>query len=181
MTFIASITFARGSTNASLISADEMVIFSGRPFKRLRPFISIVSSFSLGKAEPISILIFSAVRSPIRRLYFFFIKLIIEASNASPAHLIERDATIPPRETTATSLVPPPISTIIQPVGDVVGSPAPIAAAIGSSTIKTFCAPAFLHDSRTARLSTAVTPEGIHIITLALVRIVPFIAFLINS
>ena len=39
----------------------------------------------------------------------------------------------PPSESTATSVVPPPISTTIEPVGSVTGSPAPIAAAIGSS------------------------------------------------
>ena len=40
---------------------------------------------------------------------------------------------MPPREMTATSLVPPPMSTIMFPVGSATGSPAPIAAAIGSS------------------------------------------------
>ena len=37
------------------------------------------------------------------------------------------------REITATSVVPPPISTIMFAVGSVIGNPAPIAAAIGSS------------------------------------------------
>ena len=41
--------------------------------------------------------------------------------------------TMPPSEITATSLVPPPMSTTIEPVGSPTGSPAPIAAAIGSS------------------------------------------------
>src|SRR5262249_11972107 len=41
--------------------------------------------------------------------------------------------TIPDSEITATSVVPPPISTIILPVGSVIGNPAPMAAAIGSS------------------------------------------------
>ena len=40
---------------------------------------------------------------------------------------------MPPSEITATSLVPPPMSTIIEPVGSPTGRPAPIAAAIGSS------------------------------------------------
>ena len=40
---------------------------------------------------------------------------------------------MPPSEMTATSVVPPPMSTIMFPVGSETGSPAPIAAAIGSS------------------------------------------------
>ncbi len=41
--------------------------------------------------------------------------------------------TMPPSEMTATSVVPPPMSTIMFPVGSATGSPAPMAAAIGSS------------------------------------------------
>ncbi len=41
--------------------------------------------------------------------------------------------TIPPRLMTATSVVPPPMSTTMLPVGSFTGRPAPIAAAIGSS------------------------------------------------
>ena len=40
---------------------------------------------------------------------------------------------MPPSEMTATSVVPPPMSTTMLPVGSWIGSPAPIAAAIGSS------------------------------------------------
>ena len=40
---------------------------------------------------------------------------------------------MPPSEITATSVVPPPMSTIMLPAGSCTGSPAPIAAAIGSS------------------------------------------------
>jgi hypothetical protein len=40
---------------------------------------------------------------------------------------------MPPSEMTATSVVPPPMSTIMLPVGSATGSPAPMAAAIGSS------------------------------------------------
>ena len=40
---------------------------------------------------------------------------------------------MPPSEITATSVVPPPMSTTMLPVGSWTGSPAPIAAAIGSS------------------------------------------------
>ena len=52
---------------------------------------------------------------------------------ASPATLNDLEYTSPPRDITAISLVPPPISTTIEPVASDIGSPAPIAAAIGSS------------------------------------------------
>ena len=58
-------------------------------------------------------------------------------SNSSPPTLTERDATMPPSEITATSLVPPPISTTMLPVASATGRPAPIAAAIGSSMMAT--------------------------------------------
>jgi hypothetical protein len=45
----------------------------------------------------------------------------------------ERVKTTPASESTAPSVVPPPISTIMLPVGSVTGRLAPIAAAIGSS------------------------------------------------
>ena len=58
-----------------------------------------------------------------------------------PATRTEREDTIPPKEITATSVVPPPISTTILPVGSPTGSPAPMAAASGSSMIRTSFAP----------------------------------------
>ena len=61
---------------------------------------------------------------------------------------------------TATSVVPPPMSTIMQPDGSMIGRPAPIAAAIGSSMRQAPRAPAFRAASWTARFSTSVTPEG---------------------
>ena len=70
--------------------------------------------------------------------------------------------TEPPREITAISAVPPPISTIILPHGREISIPAPIAAAIGSSMIETDRAPAANAASSTARFSTSVTPEGTH-------------------
>ena len=89
---------------------------------------------------------------------------------------------MPPSEITATSLVPPPISTIIEPAGSETGRPAPIAAAIGSSMMFTRLAPAFSAASFTALRSTAVTPEGMQMITFALVKKkLPLRAFCINS
>src|ERR1043165_7049822 len=49
---------------------------------------------------------------------------------------------MPPSDRTATSVVPPPISTTMEPVGSVTGRPAPIAAAIGSSISHTLPAAA---------------------------------------
>ena len=86
-------------------------------------------------------------------------------------HLVAGDAdgadgTMPPREMTATSVVPPPMSTIMLPEGSVMGSPAPMAAAIGSSIRSASRAPALQAASWTARLSTSVTPLGMPTTTL---------------
>ena len=56
------------------------------------------------------------------------------SSISSPAVRMLWLITMPPRLITATSVVPPPISTIMLPIGSCTGRPAPIAAAIGSST-----------------------------------------------
>ncbi len=61
---------------------------------------------------------------------------------------------------TATSVVPPPMSTMRLPLGSLTGRPAPIAAAIGSSMSRAQRAPALRAASRTARFSTSVTPDG---------------------
>ena len=58
---------------------------------------------------------------------------MIASSIASPPQRIEREVTMPESEITATSVVPPPMSTTMFPVGAVTSRPAPIAAAIGSS------------------------------------------------
>ena len=67
---------------------------------------------------------------------------------------------MPPSEITATSDVPPPMSTTMLPVGSPTGRPAPIAAAIGSSIRYAWRAPADRQASSTARFSTPVTPDG---------------------
>src|SRR3977135_3176821 len=58
--------------------------------------------------------------------------LMIASSISSPPTRSDCETTIPPSEITATSVVPPPMSTIMFPVGSATGRPAPIAAAIGS-------------------------------------------------
>ena len=75
----------------------------------------------------------SAVRSPIASEYSFLTWLMIASSSSSPPMRSEVDVTMPPSEITATSVVPPPMSTTMLPLGSWMGRPAPIAAAIGSS------------------------------------------------
>ena len=58
-------------------------------------------------------------------------------------------------ETTAISVMPPPMSTIRFPIGSWIGSRAPTAAASGSSTSTTSRPPANFTASRTARRSTS--------------------------
>src|ERR1051326_3133120 len=50
---------------------------------------------------------------------------MIASSSSSPPTRIDCETTIPPSEMTATSLVPPPMSTIIEPVGSATGRAAP--------------------------------------------------------
>ena len=92
----------------------------------------------------------------------------MSSSSSSPAVLKELLTTIPPRDITATSVVPPPMSTIILPVGSATSNPAPMAAAIGSSIRKTSFAPALITDSSTALSSTSVMPDGTPTTTLGL-------------
>src|SRR5271169_4043933 len=72
----------------------------------------------------------------------------------------EREYTMPLNEITAISVVPPPISTTMLPLGSVIGSPAPIAATIACSTRCTSLALARYAESMTARFSTCVISEG---------------------
>ena len=80
-----------------------------------------------------------------------------------PPTRMECATTIPDSEITATSVVPPPMSQIALPRGSEIGSPAPIAAARGSSISHAWRAPAEMAASVTARLSTEVTPDGTQI------------------
>ncbi|MNV56410.1 hypothetical protein D3C71_1486930 [compost metagenome] len=133
VTLTASIMAFTVSFSASEISSEVMVSVLGRPVTRSRPRISIVSAFSSGSAEPMSILSCSAVRSPTIRLYWRLTYWMIDSSISSPATRTERLVTMPPSEMTATSVVPPPMSTTMLPVGSHTGRSAPIAAANGSS------------------------------------------------
>src|SRR5215208_4077584 len=77
-----------------------------------------------------------------------------------PATLTEVFVTMPPKEMTATSVVPPPTSTTMDPSGSLTGRSTPMAAAKGSSMVYAFLAPADSVASLTALSSTPVTPEG---------------------
>ena len=82
----------------------------GKPLAISRPLISMVNFSSRYKADPISILARSAVRSPIAKPNFFLVYSIMALSNLFPPIRTEEEATIPPSEITAISAVPPPIS-----------------------------------------------------------------------
>ena len=71
-----------------------------------------------------------------------------------PPTRIECATTMPDSEMTAISVVPPPMSQIALPRGSVIGRPAPIAAASGSSISHAWRAPAEIAASVTARRST---------------------------
>ena len=87
----------------------------------------------------------------------------MSALKSSPAIRMDLLLTIPPSAITAISEVPPPMSTIIFPVGSNTSIPIPIAAAIGSWMSFISFAPACSAESFTALSSTSVIPEGIQI------------------
>src|SRR4028118_857321 len=79
---------------------------------------------------------------------------------SSPAMRMEDLLTMPPSEIPATSLVPPPTSTIIDPCASLTGSPAPMAAASGSSMVNACPAPADPVAHLPAPPTTPLTPAG---------------------
>ena len=89
----------------------------------------------------------------------------IDVSSSSPPVRIDVSLTMPDSAMTAISVVPPPMSITMLPVGVSTGRPTPIAAAIGSATMNTSFAPAPSAESRTARFSTSVMPDGTQTMT----------------
>ena len=85
---------------------------------------------------------------------------MIASSISLPATRTALLYTMPASEITAMSVVPPPMSTIMLPEGSVIGMPAPMAAAIASSTRCTSLAFARYALSLTARFSTCVISDG---------------------
>ncbi len=96
------------------------------------PLISIFSIFLSGEALPIVIFTFSAVDSPMMRLCTLRTCLMIASSNSSPPTRMALVTTMPPREITEISVVPPPMSQIMCPAGSRMGMFAPMAAAMDS-------------------------------------------------
>ena len=150
---------------ASRTCAVDISTVFGSPVMRSRPRTTNDLSSTRGKAEPIAILMSSAVLSPIRSPIVRRTYCTIASSISSPPTRADVAATTPPSEMTATSVVPPPMSTIIDPAASWIGRPAPIAAAIGSSMRCASRAPAIVAASVTARFSTSVTPDGMPITT----------------
>ena len=74
-------------------------------------------------------------------------------------------ATTPPSDTNAVSVVPPPTSITRLAMGSWIGSPQPMAAAMGCSMRKASVAPARRAASATARRSTSVMADGTHTTT----------------
>src|ERR671918_336897 len=96
---------------------------------------------------------------------------------SSPAMRMEDLVTMLPREMTATSLVPPPTSTTIDPWASLTGRPVPMAAASGSSMVYAWRAPADSVASLTALSSTAITPSFRGLIATILPGVRPSIRF----
>ena len=84
----------------------------------------------------------------------------MQLSKALPATGRLAARTLPPMLMTAMSVEPPPMSMTMQPRGWRMSSPAPSAAATGSSTRKTCLAPADITASTTASASTPVMAAG---------------------
>src|ERR671935_658391 len=162
---IASMIWLTGPSSAWRISSLLRITVLGRPVSMSRPLTSACTSSLRSNAEPTSSLISSAVCWPTSSLYSVLMWLMIASSISSPPTLRLWLTTMPPSEMTATSVVPPPTSTIMFPVGSPTGRPAPIAAAIGSSIRYACLAPALSVASSTARFSTPVTPDGTHTTT----------------
>ena len=65
-----------------------------------------------------------------------------------------------PSEMTATSVVPPPMSTIMLPVGSCTGRPAPMAAAMGSEMMRALAGAGHLGRLLHGALLDGVMPDG---------------------
>ncbi len=170
---IAPTTLRTGSSSASRTSAEVMIARRGRPVSESRPRISTSISSSIGSTEPAAIFSRSAVISPTSRLYLARMYWAIASLKSSPATRRHSASTTLASEITATSEVPPPMSTIMQPCGSCTGSSAPIAAAVGSSTRNTRRAPARSAEPITARFSTMVMPHGTAMTTCGLTMRLP--------
>ena len=126
---------SQGPTSAARTSSDWMVTSFGCSVMTSWPEMIMSRSrpSSNGRMEPILILMISAVRSPILMPRRSRRCMAMASSMRLPARRSDDEVTMPPSEMTATSVVPPPMSTTMEPVGSVTGRSAPMAAAMGSS------------------------------------------------
>jgi hypothetical protein len=104
-----------GGLIACRSSSADTAMLRGNPVAMSRPRISALTGPAIGKAEPIEIFSSSAVRSPISIANSARMWSTMARSSASPATRRLVLATIPANAITATSVVPPPTSTIIEP------------------------------------------------------------------
>ena len=141
--FVASTISIAASASASCISSDVTVMLCGKPVTRFRPRISICSRRPSSDTVATVVLTACAVRSPMMSLCVSLIERMMSWSKRSPATLIVSPHTISPIESTATSVVPPPISMTMCPAGIQMSIPAPTAATFGSTSRKTVFAPDF--------------------------------------
>ncbi len=160
-----------GSIKTSVSSAELIFAVFGRPVTRSRPLISSIPISDLGARQPMEIFSSSAVREPIRILCLRRIYLTIASSNSDPAVLMDSHSATPPRDTTAVSVVPPPISITRCPSGLLMSMPAPVAVATADSHRYTLRAPASITASITARSSTPVMLLGTQMRTRGLKRL----------
>src|SRR2546430_2667763 len=87
---------------------------------------------------------------------------MIASSISSPPTRMLWETTMPPSEMTATSVVPPPMSTIMFPVGSLIGRAAPVAAAPASPLPHARRAPAGSAPPSAAGRPPPATPAGTH-------------------
>ncbi len=143
-----------------LISSLDISTHLGIPLTISLPAYLLITTGDSSLKSASSILLLSLVNSPISTLSFFLTSLATSVSTKLPAIRIVRDNTISPKDKTPTSVVPPPISTIITPFDLKISTFAPSAAAFISSSIKTSLIPIFKANSIIISLSILVTSDG---------------------
>ena len=149
-----------GSSSAVMTSVLLRVNVRGTPSARWRPLTSISRCSLFTHTQPTSCFMRSAVASPMRQPNRRRTCATIASSKRSPPTRIESLYTTPLSEIRAISVVPPPISTTMQPMASSTLRPAPIAAAMGSSINLTSRAPAPSAERRIASRSTWVERQG---------------------
>ena len=133
---IASAHSSKGSLTAARTRLICISVCAGTPEVRSLPYTLFASSVPSSNTAN-SFLRRSAVLFPIRNSRFLLTRPAIAASSVSPPVFSSRFMTIPPRESTDNSVVPPPKLAIKIPVSFITSSPSPTASASPRSTILT--------------------------------------------